>query len=86
MGTKDRLELVAVVLTATGFSPSPDLREMGERLLANEMRDLERSIRLEESREVEAFRAFVAGNPSQLPVTRICEESAERVQKIMGRG
>jgi len=51
METKDRLERVATVLTATADSPSLDLREMGLRLLAK---------------------------------SRICDESAERVRRIMG--
>ena len=44
MAIKDRLERVAVVLTSTEFSPSGELREMGLRLLDNEMRDLARAI------------------------------------------
>jgi hypothetical protein len=58
METKDRLERVATVLTATADSPSLDLREMGLRLLAN--------------------------GPPQCPVSRICDEPAERVRRIMG--
>ena len=82
MATKDRLERVAVVLTSTEFSPSGELREMGLRLLDNEMRDLARAIEAEELREMEEFRPL--SPPS--PVSRICRESAERVHCIMGRG
>ena len=86
MTTKDRLERVAMVLTTTEHSPSIDLREMGERLVANEMRDLERAIEAEALRELEEFHSMGPPQPvPQLPVSRICEESAERVRRIMGR-
>jgi len=81
METKDRLERVATVLTATADSPSLDLREMGLRLLANKMRDLACAVEAEELREMEEFHT---PGPPQCPVSRICDEPAERVCRIMG--
>jgi hypothetical protein len=81
METKDRLERVATVLTATADSPSPGLREMGLRLLANKMRDLACAVEAGELREMEEFHT---PGPPQCPVSRICDELAERVRRIMG--
>lgn len=85
MEIKDRLERVATVLTTTEYSPSPELHDMGLRLLEAELRDLDRCTREREAVEVEAFRAFVAAHPERGTVSRICDESEERVRRIMRR-
>lgn len=83
---KDRLGRAATILTATERSPSPELHDMGLRLLAKELNDLDRCTRERDKLEVAEFRAYMAASPSARPVSLICEESAERVRRIMGRG
>lgn len=83
--TRDRLERVAVALTATDQSPSPELHSAGLRLLARELDDIDRATRQMEAAEADEFRAYVAATPSSRPVSTICEESAARVRRIMGR-
>lgn len=85
MTTKERLEQIATVLTATKHSPDERLHDLGLRLLAKELNDLDRYTRELEAQEVEEFRAFVANNPSSHPIAQICDESAARVRRIMGR-
>jgi hypothetical protein len=83
METTDRLERVAVILTTTEYSPSTELHNMGLRLLARELLDLEQSTRRAELAEL----AEVVGprGARQCPANRVCDESAARVRRIMGR-
>ena len=85
MTTTDRLERLAEVLTTTQRSPSVRLYELGLRLLASELADLESCTAARDRREEEESRAGNVG-PSVCPVVRICDESAARVRKIMDWG
>lgn len=85
MTTKDRLERVAMILTTTERSPSPELHDMGLRLLAKELNDIDRATRAMAAVEVEEFRLYMASYPTHQSVDTICEESAARVRRIMGR-
>ena len=85
MTIKERLEQVATVLTSTEHSPDERLHDIGLRLLAQELDDLDRCTRELAVREMEEFRAYVTATPSLSPVSRICEESRARVRRIMGK-
>jgi hypothetical protein len=82
MTTTDRLERLATVLTTTQHSPSVRLYEIGLRLLASELADLANCTAERDRREEEDSSAGAAV-PSRCPVARICDDSAERVRKIM---
>lgn len=85
MDTRTRLDHIAQVLTTTAHSPSPDLCAMGIRLLDRELTLLAEETHREEAGDLEAFRRYVAANPTPGSVSHICDESAARVRQIMGR-
>jgi len=85
MTTTDRLERLAEALTITQRSPSVRLHEMGLRLLAGELADLESCTAARDRREEAEYRAGHAGL-SRCPIARICDESEARVRAIMRHG